>query len=282
MNKIDENLSSKNLAALFSVNNPEASRGWLEQEEETIEYSVNNRCVVASFKLPVGGEVHLLDLSQTKDDPNIAVVYRNPHISRGRSPETTIMSPLELFRALKPSEAPPEILRHHHEKLSRRGIFDFKPRTLLTPLWFAQSNDLPPEYGPIRLCSRGNFTAQWAWFSMGHGVINRSTPVPIRMWTGWNVTTGTSAPRSAALCMVNDSNINPASALARYVILNKQGDGPWVNIYSSPEWTGLGEGVGYQIYGPDEGRTRIQVITQNNAQYYFWAGASWGIPQEWL
>jgi hypothetical protein len=74
---------------------------------------------------------------------------------------------------------------------------------------------------------------------------------------------------------------NPASALAQYVILNKQESGPWEEIFNT-DWMGPGEGVGFQTYGPDDGRTRIRLITEGNAQHIFWAGASWGMPQDWI
>ena len=279
MNKTDRNLSGEVLAELFPFSKPEATKDWVKQEAEIKAYPAEDRRTIASFVLPAGGEARLLDLSQTKDNPNIAVIYKNPYISRGRSPAGTILSPLELFIAFKPSDSPPEILRHHHNKLARRGIFASQPRILPAPLWGVPDSSLPPEYGPVRLCNAtfGSFLSQWAWFSMGHGVRNSSAAVELN--TGWSVLTGTSAPRAVALCMT--SSANPASASARYEILNQQNNGPWINIYSSP-WTGRGEGVGYQTYGPDEGRTRIRLITQNNAHYVFWAGASWGTPQDWL
>lgn len=280
MNKTDRNLSGEVLAELFPFSKPEVTKDWLKQEEEIKARPIEDQRIIARFSLPAGGEAQLLDLSPTQNDPNVVVVYKNPYISRGRSPAGTILSPLELFIAFNPSVSPPEILRHHHSKLARRGIFASQPRTLPAPLWGVPDSSLPPEYGPVRLCNAtfGSFLSQWAWFSMGHGVRNSSAAV--QMSTGWSVVTGTSAPRAVALCMTPSSN--PASALARYEILNQQGNGAWINIYSSPDWTGRGEGVGYQTYGPDEGRTRIRLITQNNAQYVFWAGASWGSPQDWI
>jgi hypothetical protein len=110
---------------------------------------------------------------------------------------------------------------------------------------------------------------------MWHGVNNQHAAV--ELWTGWSVVTGTSAPRSAALCMAEG---NPASAAAKYVISNKQEDGPWVDIFGT-DWLGACGGVGFQVYGPDEGRTRIKLTTQNDAQHIFFAGASWGAPQDW-
>jgi hypothetical protein len=267
---------SEILAELFPFNDPEATRGWLEQDRESNDYPAENRSIIARFALPAGGEAQLLNLSRADDDPTIAVVYKKPQISRGRSPKATILSPLELFLAFNPGERAPEILRRHHDKLARRGIFDSQPRALGAPLWGLPDPDLPPEYGPVDLCE-GSFMSNWAWFSMGHGVNNQFTAA--ELWTGWSVVTGTSAPRSAALCMAGASN--PASALARYVIVNKQGDAPSENIFSS-DWMGPGEGVGFQVYGPDEGRTRIRLTTENDAHYIFWAGASWGVPQDWI
>jgi len=263
-------------AQLFPFNDPNGTREWLEQDCETTGSPVETRHIIASFALPAGGEAQLLDLSRNPDTRNIAVAYRHPSISRGRSPSGSLSSPLELFLAFNSGEPAPESLHRHHESLARRGIFDREPRALSTPLWGAPDPNLPPEYGPVDLCD-GSFIANWSWFSMGHGVNNQSAAM--ELWTGWSVVTGTSAPRSAALCMAATSN--PLSASARYDILNRQGDGPWENIFSSG-WMGPGEGVGFQVYGPDDGRTRILLTTQNDDRYIFWAGASWGEPQDWL
>jgi len=84
---------------LFPLNDHESTKDWLEQEKENNEYFLRNRCVVATFMPVTGGEVLLLDLSENHDTPNIAIKYKKPHISRGRSPNATILSPLELFLA---------------------------------------------------------------------------------------------------------------------------------------------------------------------------------------
>lgn len=263
-------------AQLFPFNDPDATGGWLVQDDEITESPAEGGRVVASFALPADGEAQLLDLSRNADTPNIAVAYSRPHISRGRSPRGSMSSPLELFLAFNSGESAPQILHRHHDRLARRGIFDRQPRALSAPLWGAPDPDLPPEYGAVDLC-QGSFISNWSWFSMGHGVNNQHAAM--ELWTGWSVVTGTSAPRSAALCMAATSN--PASASAQYVILNRQGDGPWENIFSSG-WMGPGEGVGFQVYGPDDGRTRILLTTQDDDRYIFWAGASWGVPQDWL
>jgi hypothetical protein len=267
------------LAQLLAFNNSEVKKGWLEEEAGITGYPPERTRLVAKLAFPTGGNAELLDLSQSADEPTVGVVYRRPHISRGRTPAGDFMSPLELFLALKHGESPPEILRRHHDRLAQHRIFGPQPRNLPAPLWGAPDPDLPPEFGPVHLCHDGwtGFQNNWAWFSMWHGVVN------LKGWremsTGWSVLTGTSVPRSAALCMAVSA---PASARAKYVILNKQNGGPWESIYSSTDWTGPGEGVGFQVYGPDEGRTRIRVNTQDNAAFVFYAGASWGTPQEWI
>jgi hypothetical protein len=179
MNTTSGDQSGEILSKLFSFNDLEATKGWLEQEKEISEYPKENRRVVARFSLPAGGEVQLLDMSQAYNNPNIAVAYRKPHISRGRSPAGSILSPLELFLAFSPDESPPEILSIHHDKLAYHGIFDSQPRKLAVPLWGAPDSDLPPEYGPVDLC-QGSFASNWSWFSMGHGVNNQHAAVALR------------------------------------------------------------------------------------------------------
>ncbi|MCP5363861.1 MAG: hypothetical protein H6905_01260 [Hyphomicrobiales bacterium] len=276
MNTALEDRLGQICAQLFPFNDPHVTRGWLEQDGALTGPAEEKRRVIARFELPTGGEVQLLNLSVSESNPNIAVAYSLPATSRGRSPRESLLSPLELFLAFNTGEPVPMILQRHHESLARRGIFDRDPRALSTPLWGAPDPNLPPEYGPVDLCE-GSFIANWSWFSMGHGVNNQHAAM--ELWTNWSVLTGTSAPRSAALCMAETPN--PRSASARYVILNRQGDGPWENIFSSG-WMGPGEGVGFQVYGPDDGRTRILLTTQNDDRYIFWAGASWGVPQDWL
>ncbi len=248
---------------------------WMVYGTEAGDYVREDRRVVARFPLPADGEAQLLDVSADAGEPNVMVVYRKPHVSRGRSPKGTLLSPCELFLAFKPDEPMPEVLPRHHAKLARLGIFDPEPRRLAAPLWGVPNPDLPPEYGAINLCA-GNFPNEWPWFSMGHGVNNQHRAM--ELWTGWSVVTGNSAPRSAALCMTKSTE---DSARARYVILNKQGAGPWQDIFST-DWVGPGEGVGFQTYGPDEGRTRILPTTEDDDHHVFWAGASWGTPQDWL
>jgi hypothetical protein len=249
---------------------------WLELDDGMSVQGINTACVIAAFALKTGSDVQLIDVSQGDADPGVMIVQTLPRISRGRSPQGTILSPLELFTALARDRTPPSVLRRHHDYLARRGVFGPQPRVLAAPLWATPDfGDLPPEYGPVDLCE-GSFHSNWAWFSMGHGVNNQHSA--FELWTGWSVMTGTSAPRSAALCMYAEQ---PSSSSARYDILNKVEDGSWQTIFSS-NWMGPGQGVGFQTYGPERGRTRIRVTTDGDAHYIFYAGASWGVPQDWL
>jgi hypothetical protein len=249
---------------------------WLELHDEVSAQGIDTARVIAAFSLKTGSDVQLIDVSQGDADSGVMIVHTLPRISRGRSPQATILSPLELFTALAPDRTPPSVLRRHHDYLARRGVFAPQARVLAAPLWATpEFGDLPPEYGPVDLCD-GDFHSNWAWFSMGHGVNNQH--FAFELWTGWSVMTGTSAPRSAALCM---HARQPSGSSARYDILNKVEGGPWQTIFSS-NWMGPGQGVGFQTYGPEPGRTRIRLTTKEDARYIFWAGASWGVPQDWL
>jgi hypothetical protein len=268
-------LSDPTQAAILSSIDPDAAGEILEFEERIEDSPKDDRRIIARFSLPAQGEAQLIDVSQRERMPNVALVFHKPHISRGRSPMGTILSPYELFLAFRGSEPVPDILLRHHERLARLGVFDARPRKLPTPLWGTPDPDLPPAFGPNDLCA-GSFPADWAWFSMGHGVNNQHTA--IQLWTGWSVLTGVSPPRSAALCLTKGED---ASALARYDILNRLEGSPWITLYES-NLMGPGEGVGFQVYGPDAGQTRIRLTTENDDRRVFWAGASWGIPQDWL
>ncbi len=255
--------------------------GWIIEEGDDI-VETNTEHQIAKFELKTGGIAYFVNLSENENAPSIGLITIKPHISRGQSPQNTLRSPLEIFQSLKEDgNNTPALFERHHRSLAALGRFPTQPRNFQSPPWSGGSSDLPPEYGPVDLCADGGFAANWAWFSMGHGVNNQHTEVPFELWTGWSVLTGTSEARSVAICLPHQENVNGANPQARYIISNKEGNGPWVNIFDSG-WLSRGEGIGFQTYGPGNGRTRIRVITQNDDHYYFWAGASWGNPSDWI
>lgn len=269
-------VGAEQLATLLPYDDPNHGRGWVERAKPASQSPTGTR-VVASFSTTTGTDVQLVDLACRSDVPNIATVYRNPRVSRGVSPASVILSPLELFIAFDPGGPAPLPLHRHHEQLRRLGVFG-PPRLLDPPLWGVPNDDLPPVYGPIDLCDGpfGPFATAWDWFSMWHGVNNQHGAFGFT--TGWSVVTGFSPPRCAAMCM---STGNRVDARASYEITDQIQGEPIVNILTTGSM-GPGEGVGFQTYGPENGRTRIRVATENDDEFVFWAGASWGLPQDWL
>jgi hypothetical protein len=135
---------------------------------------------------------------------------------------------------------------------------------------------LPTDYGDNELCD-GDFGANWNWFSLGHGVVN---PYGFfELWTGWSVITGESPARSCAICAPELDSPTPDGL---YEILNKQEGGVWESIYTTVINLLPGSGVGFQTYGPGEGRTRIRITTEDDEHGFFHAGASWGEPEDWI
>lgn len=235
---------------------------------------------VSVFRVKNGGSVRLVNIADKEATPNIAIISVNPTISRSLSPLSTIQSPLELYTYVaEEPQSPPEILERHHAALASANIVPQRPRTIGGPL----QDPGEPEFGEVdSLCENWSSNQQngWAWFSMGHGVINRSANAKL-LWTDWSVVTGgASQVRSAAVCLLAPGSNNDSDPRARYRIYNKQDEGSWDLIFSS-SWLGIDQGVGFQTYGPGEGRTRIVIETENDTQLFFRVGASWGDPGDW-
>ena len=91
--------------------------------------------------------------------------------------------------------------------------------------------------------------------------------------------TGESPARSFAMCAPELDSPTPDGL---YEILNKQEGGVWESIYTSVINLLPGHGVGFQTYGPGDGRTRIRLTTESDAHGLFHAGASWGEPEDWI
>jgi hypothetical protein len=254
----------------------ETAREWLTREEQSARYPSREPDVVAQLEAPTGVEMVLVNLSRSSENPDIAVIFERPRVSRGRSPVASMLSPLELFLAFETGEPTPEVLVRHHRALAARGIFDTAPRALPLPLWAGPNLDLPTDYGDVELCA-GDFGANWNYFSLGHGVVN---PYGLfELWTGWSVNTGESPARSCAMCAPELDSPTPDGL---YEILNKQEGGVWESIYTTVINLLPGHGVGFQTYGPGEGRTRIRLTTENDEHGLFYAGASWGEPEDWI
>lgn len=235
---------------------------------------VDKRRIVARFDLDYGGSVQLVNLADAGDPPDIALITQRPRISRSRSPQSTLMSPLEIYLALAGDDRPaPEALRRHHAALAAAGIFAATPRETGALPW----DPGEPEFGANDLCE-GSFVSDWLWFSMGHG--SRNLYAAAQLWTGWSVLTGSSEARSVAACLA-DTSQNSNSASARYVIRNRQEGGSWQHLWTS-DWLGKGAGVGFQTYGPGKGRTRIVIETKDDEHYIFFVGASWDTYDDWL
>lgn len=234
---------------------------WLVQEEADTADVNNESRLIAKFELKNGGTTHFVNLGETGGAPQIGLITVNSKISRGRSPQSTLMSPMEIFLSLADEGvSTPALLVRHHQSLARLARFDSIPRMFTSPPWSGGGPDLPPEYGEQSICAESNFGANWAWFSMGHGVNNQHTNVPFEMWTGWSVLTGSpSEARSVLICLPHQENVNGPDPQARFIISNQEGNGAWVNIFDSG-FLSLGEGVGFQTYGPGNGRTRIRII----------------------
>ena len=156
---------------------------WLTHDAESARYPSRNPDVVAQLTAPTGVKVQLVNLSRSSENPDVAVIYDSPRVSRGRSPAASMLSPLELFHAFETGERTPDVLVRHHRALARRGIFAAAPRALPLPLWAGPNLDLPTDYGDVDLCD-GDFGANWNWFSLGHGVVH---PYGFfELWTGWS------------------------------------------------------------------------------------------------
>ena len=255
---------------------PGSAGEWMSYDDESPDYLSRTPDIVAQFTAPTGVEVQLINLSHSSEAPDIAVVYGSPRVSRGRSPAGTLLSPLELFLAFETGERTPGVLVRHHRALARRGIFAPQPRALPLPLWAGRNPDLSTDFGDNGLCA-GDFAANWNYFSLGHGVVN---PYGLfELWTGWSVVTGQSPARSCAMCA---PEVDVPTPDGLYEILNRQAGGQWVSIYSTVINGVSGHGVGFQTYGPGEGRTRIRLTTEDDAHGFFHAGASWGEPEDWI
>lgn len=87
--------------------------------------------VVASVRLPDGGEVHFIDLGPP-EAPGLATVYSTPSDVVGALMHEHRATPLEIFLALAPAEdSPPGLLFAHHERLASEGLAEASPRSLL-------------------------------------------------------------------------------------------------------------------------------------------------------
>jgi hypothetical protein len=237
--------------------------------------------LISKFDLGKGSSIRIVNLSSKNNNPNVAVISIKPQVLLRKSPTNTLISPLEIYIKLsKNSQPPPKELTRHHLALASIGIIDTIPRLLNFLAWELPSDNIPPEYGPVDLCSSGSsrFYDNWRWFSTFHGAENHYAIE--ELWTGRSVLTGYSEPRSAAICLPHE-DFNGSMPRARYTIQNREGSGYWETIYISG-WMGRGEGVGFQTYGPGKGSTRIVVTTQNNDHYFFWAGASWDNYIDWF
>lgn len=253
------------------------AREWLTRDEASAKYPSREPDVIAELRAPTGVEVQLVNLSRSTENPDIAVIYESPRVSRGRSPAASMVSPMELFLAFETGDRTPDVLVRHHRALAARGVFAHTPRALPLPLWAGPNLGLPTDYGDVDLCE-GDFGANWNWFSLGHGVVN---PYGLfELWTGWSVVTGESPARSCAICVPPDSDLPKPDGL--YEILNKEEGGVWESIYTTVINFLPGHGVGFQTYGPGEGRTRIRITTENDEHGFFFAGASWGEPEDWI
>ncbi|MEM7087893.1 MAG: hypothetical protein AAF489_17050 [Bacteroidota bacterium] len=255
-------------------------KNWLSNENLSTG-NVNESLVIAQFNLRNNGEVLLLDLSDSLQKPNVGVVYVQPKVNREKGPKFHLVSPLEIFLTLqKGNEPPPKKLKEHHLYLAKLGIFDPTPRIELSLPWLINNlNDPDVEFGTVGICAGGSFSSNWSWFSTWHGEENNWSIE--RLSTGWGVNTGFSEPRAAAICLIDDDNLNDSNALARYRILNRNSGGSWETIYESG-WMDRGEGVGFQTYGPGRGETRIRITTSENNRYYFFVGASWTESINWI
>jgi hypothetical protein len=255
---------------------PTRTPEWVVHDDETVGYPPREPDIVARFTAPTGVEVQLMNLSRSSENPDIAVIYESPRVSRGRSPVGTMLSPLELFLAFEPGERTPDVLVRHHRSLAQRGVYAPSPRALPLPLWAEPNQGLPTDYGDVDLCE-GDFAANWNYFSLGHGVVN---PYGFfELWTGWSVVTGGSPARSCAICVPGHDGPKPDGL---YEILNREAGGQWESIYTTIINGLPGHGVGFQTYGPGEGRTRIRITTENDEHGFFFAGASWGEPEDWI
>lgn len=267
------------ILSIILKENRDENQGWLFPDGVDVTRSTIDSTTHIINKIELSGERSLvfINIGQKKEDPSIGVFFVIPQISRAKSIQNTIISPLELYYSLNKSIViPPEELLLHHKTLSKMSIFDSIPRIFDTPPWNITSPNLGTEYGPNNLCE-GIFSNNWAWFSMGHGVINKHTQVPAKLKTNSTVITEISGTRCIAVCLPHFEVFNGKSPQAKFIISNKILGGIWVDLYES-RWMGRGEGVGFQTYGPAKGNTRISIITKNNEEYYFYAGASWGDP----
>lgn len=144
----------------------ENARVWLTHDAESARYPSRTPDVVAQLTAPTGVKAQLVNLARSSENPDIAVIYDNPRVSRSRSPAASMLSPLELFIAFETGSGRP-MCWCATTALAGRGIFSAAPRALPLPLWAGPSLDLPTDYGDVELCD-GDFGANWLWFSLGH------------------------------------------------------------------------------------------------------------------
>lgn len=131
-----QNEQCKLYDAVFADLPSPVDAGWLVQEEADTADVNNESRLIAKFELKNGGTTHFVNLGETGGAPQIGLITVNSKISRGRSPQSTLMSPMEIFLSLADEGvSTPTLLVRHHQSLARLARFDSIPRMFTSPPW---------------------------------------------------------------------------------------------------------------------------------------------------
>jgi hypothetical protein len=116
----------------------ENARVWLTHDAESARYPSRTPDVVAQLTAPTGVKAQLVNLARSSENPDIAVIYDSPRVSRGRSPAASMLSPLELFLAVETGERAPDVLVRHHRLGRTRHLLRRAARTSVAVVGWAE------------------------------------------------------------------------------------------------------------------------------------------------